>query len=153
MTNVVTFLGLDATKTATIVRVLDITADVLGISKEEIRGRKRDAEIVFARHIFCYLAHLPEYKHSLTEIGKEIGRDHASVLHAERKIEGQCELYRDVAETVQLLKEKLSGYHLDNFDKSNLTSQHIGYYYPQHRKRALKLWSNQHDIVSKIVIN
>lgn len=147
-----TLLGLDATKTATIVRVLDTTSEVLKVSKHDIRGRKRDAEIVFARHVFCYLAHLPEYKHSLKEIGKEIGRDHASVLHGERKIADQIELYHDVFLKVERIKSLLADYTINAFSHSDLTSQHIGYYYPKSKKRALKIWSEANDVVTKIKV-
>lgn len=54
----------------------------------ELTGDSRRAENVYPRHVAMYLAH--KYTgYSLNVIGRAFGdRDHATVLHAIRKIEG-----------------------------------------------------------------
>lgn len=58
--------------------ISDAIEQVLGVTIEEIRSPKRDADIMEARHILCYIL----WKHGLVEreIGIEICR-HASSVH------------------------------------------------------------------------
>ena len=53
------------------------------VTIEDLRGNKRNREIVEARQIFCKLAKI-RTKYSLTKIGSAIKRDHATVLHSVR---------------------------------------------------------------------
>ena len=143
------FASLDVTRGCSIIRVLESVSKYLNISKDDIRSPKRDKEIAFARHIFCYLAREKLYNHSLKSIGKEINKDHASVLHGCKKITNQLDLYRDVSETVENIKALLSYYTVDKFDNTELSTGHIGYYYQANRKRALQIWSEANDVVTK----
>ncbi|MFA7098994.1 MAG: chromosomal replication initiator protein DnaA [Eubacteriales bacterium] len=52
-----------------------------GISKEEMTGKKRTAEIVFSRHMAIYLIH--EFTDlSLKKIGRVFDRDHSTIISA-----------------------------------------------------------------------
>lgn len=72
---------------------------------EEIRKR----EIVQARQIamaMCLEFKEPDW--SLEKIGREIGnKDHATVLHAKKKVEGYCEIERDYNHNIQLIRGKI----------------------------------------------
>jgi chromosomal replication initiation ATPase DnaA len=57
-----------------------------GITPEQIKGGKRDAEIVYVRHLFCYW--LRKYYNGVTakDIGIEMGQaDHTTVLYSVKK--------------------------------------------------------------------
>ena len=65
--------------------ILSICSDVLNISEAEIKGKSRRSKVVIARHIYCYIAY---YKTKTTskKVGNVINRNHATVLHALKKI-------------------------------------------------------------------
>lgn len=69
--------------------VIDVVSRHFRISRAEILGPSRTRSIVQARQTGMYLAHKLSGK-SLPEIGRCFGgRDHVTVLHAARKIEGR----------------------------------------------------------------
>jgi chromosomal replication initiation ATPase DnaA len=82
----------------TLPEILSIVAEATGFTEDELKGRRGKNELVNARHIYCYLGmyHLGNkpYKErvSLNDIGREISdRDHTTILHAIRNIEGFIE--------------------------------------------------------------
>lgn len=83
--------------------ILTAVSQHFTISADELRGDKRHAAVVHARHIGMYLSKQLTPK-SVAEIGRFYGnRDHATVLHATRKLSGL--LKRD--EPLKLELEKL----------------------------------------------
>jgi chromosomal replication initiator protein len=74
-----------------------------GISKSELIGNKRAQSIVYPRQVAMYLAReLTDY--SLPRIGEEFGgRDHTTVMHANRKIQTLMNEQRDVYNQIQTL--------------------------------------------------
>ncbi len=143
---------MDAKKNTTLPHILNVTCKELNVTPEEVRSENRKAEIVHARHIFCYLAATGGYNFTLVNIGKFINRDHASVLHARKKLIDIIEMYRDTAETVERIKSLVDSFSIESFEEASVNSQHVGYYYPQSKKRALKIWSDSNDVVSKIKV-
>jgi chromosomal replication initiation ATPase DnaA len=74
--------------------IVEGVANALGYEASEICSLSRVADLVLARHICFYIAHKDE-SHTLCSIGKAIGnRDHTSVIHGIKKIEG----YREIKE-------------------------------------------------------
>lgn len=68
--------------------ILTAVSQHFSISADELRGDKRHAAVVHARHIGMYLSKQLTPK-SVAEIGRFYGnRDHATVLHATRKLSG-----------------------------------------------------------------
>jgi chromosomal replication initiation ATPase DnaA len=61
--------------------IIESVSIYFGIRIDEIRSRKRHAQIVRARHVALYLLR-EDLRLSLHECGALIGRDHSSVLHA-----------------------------------------------------------------------
>jgi chromosomal replication initiation ATPase DnaA len=61
--------------------IIESVSIYYGIRIDEIRSRKRHAQIVRARHVALYLIR-EDLRLSLHECGALIGRDHSSVLHA-----------------------------------------------------------------------
>nr|WP_018157546.1 chromosomal replication initiator protein DnaA [Demetria terragena] len=72
----------------TTTQIMSKTADYFGVSIEELCGSSRSRTLVNARQIAMYLCReLTEL--SLPKIGQQFGgRDHTTVMHAERKIKG-----------------------------------------------------------------
>lgn len=61
-------------------KLLFVVCDKLGVNVEDAKGTIRDAEIVRARQIYCYMA--KEMGYTFKKIGAIINRDHATVIYA-----------------------------------------------------------------------
>lgn len=89
------------------VRIEDIqrvVAQHYNVSKADLLSSRRTRTIVRPRQIAMYLAKVLTPR-SLPEIGRRFGgRDHTTVLHAVRKIEGMIEGDKTLAEEIELLK-------------------------------------------------
>jgi len=82
-----------------------LVSDRFGVSKEDLRSKKRSRNIVLPRQIAMYIARQLTSS-SLTEIGKAFGgRDHSTVLHACGKI---SELMTTDDATLGLVNELMS---------------------------------------------
>jgi chromosomal replication initiator protein len=92
------------------VRIEDIQRVVArhyNVSKADLLSARRTRTIVRPRQIAMYLAKVLTPR-SLPEIGRRFGgRDHTTVLHAVRKIEGMIEGDRSLAEEIELLKRMI----------------------------------------------
>ncbi len=93
------------------VRIEDIQRIVArhyNVSKTELLSNRRTRTIVKPRQIAMYLAKIMTPR-SLPEIGRRFGgRDHTTVLHAVRKIEGISEGDTKMAQELELLKRLIS---------------------------------------------
>lgn len=67
-------------KTDKLESLLSVICDKLGVTVAEAKGTIRDAEIVRARQIYCYMA--KEIGYTYKKIGAIINRDHATVIYA-----------------------------------------------------------------------
>jgi chromosomal replication initiator protein len=92
------------------VRIEDIQRVVArhyNVSKADLLSSRRTRTIVRPRQIAMYLAKVLTPR-SLPEIGRRFGgRDHTTVLHAVRKIEGMIEGDKSLAEEIELLKRMI----------------------------------------------
>jgi chromosomal replication initiator protein len=87
--------------------ILAAVAQHTHVTADEIRGAKRHASLVRARHIAMYLAKQLG-RASLPEIGRFFGnRDHSTVLHAVRKIDREIRHDESVRADVETLRLKL----------------------------------------------
>ncbi|MFC5069554.1 chromosomal replication initiator protein DnaA [Flaviflagellibacter deserti] len=85
-----------------------IVARHYNVSRADILSARRTATVVRPRQIAMYLAKVLTLR-SLPEIGRRFGgRDHTTVLHAVRKIDGLLKSDNSLAEDVDLLKRMLS---------------------------------------------
>ena len=74
----------------TIDKIFHTVSNALGISVEEIKGRRRTREIAAARHAVTYLLKkLTDL--SLIDIGRALDRDHATVINSLKKMEQEME--------------------------------------------------------------
>jgi chromosomal replication initiator protein len=90
-------------------QIMVSTADYFGVSLEDLRGHSRSRVLVNARQVAMYLCReLTEL--SLPRIGQAFGgRDHTTVMHADRKIRQQMaerrSLYNQIAELTNRIKQ------------------------------------------------
>ncbi len=88
--------------------ILEAVAKHYGIRVQELLGRKRTRSISQPRHVAMYLARRLTSL-SLEEIGVHFGgRDHSTVLHAERTVEDERQQNPRVGEVVATLSHRLS---------------------------------------------
>ena len=88
--------------------ILDMVSAHFGISSADILSKKKDAEIVYPRQIFMYLARKMT-DHPLDKIGLFLGgRDHSTVLYGKRKIEKQLLSDTALQSTIEVLQKKIN---------------------------------------------
>ena len=84
--------------------ILRIVAKHYNVTRADILSQRRTANVVKPRQVAMYLAKTLTLR-SLPEIGRRFGgRDHTTVLHAVRKIEGLVGSDRVLADEVEVLK-------------------------------------------------
>ncbi|MDB5597625.1 MAG: chromosomal replication initiator protein DnaA [Hyphomicrobiales bacterium] len=84
-----------------------LVATHFNVSRADILSSRRTATVVRPRQIAMYLAKILTLR-SLPEIGRRFGgRDHTTVLHAVRKIEGLSNNDGQLSEELELLKRML----------------------------------------------
>ena len=87
--------------------ILEAISEHFGVRLSELVGRKRSRSIAQPRQIGMYLARKLTPL-SLEEIGAHFGgRDHSTVLHAERAVEANCHSSQATASTVNSLTRTL----------------------------------------------
>ena len=85
-----------------------LVATHYNVSRADILSSRRTATVVRPRQIAMYLAKVLTLR-SLPEIGRRFGgRDHTTVLHAVRKIEGLAQKDGTLSEEIELLKRMLA---------------------------------------------
>ena len=88
-------------------RIQKIVADYFNISIEDLKSKKRNADIAFPRQIAMYLCrkHTDE---SFPKIGIEFGgKDHSTVMHSCEKIEQEIKNNKSLAEEIDKLEKDL----------------------------------------------
>jgi chromosomal replication initiation ATPase DnaA len=84
--------------------ILKCVCDTMGVTVDQIRGRRRLRKYVEARHLFYYICRtetiLPLYK-----IGEFVNRDHSTVIYGANTIKGWLtfdKYWREVVETIKI---------------------------------------------------
>jgi len=84
-----------------------VVARQYNVSRSDLLSSRRTANVVRPRQVAMYLAKTLTLR-SLPEIGRRFGgRDHTTVLHAVRKIEGLVNNDNTLSEEIELLKRQL----------------------------------------------
>jgi chromosomal replication initiator protein len=103
------FIPDDEAPEITAEQIMSSTSDYFGVSLEDLRGHSRSRVLVNARQVAMYLCReLTDL--SLPRIGQAFGgRDHTTVMHADRKIRQQMaerrSLYNQIAELTNRIKQ------------------------------------------------
>lgn len=96
-------------KTVTIDQIITCTCEYFNVREEDIFGKSRKADIVTVRQMSMYLAH-KHTKLTASKIGIYVGnRDHATVLHGIKNIEGRLKVDKELQHHLKELEEKLMG--------------------------------------------
>lgn len=96
-------------KNVTIDQIITTTCEHFNVKEEEIFGKSRKADIVTVRQMSMYLAH-KHTKLTTSKIGVYVGnRDHATVLHGIKTIDGRLKVDKGLQQHLEELEEKLIG--------------------------------------------
>ena len=88
--------------------IIDIVSDHFNIPVSELKGKKRNAQIVLPRQIVMYLCRTLTDT-PLKAIGALLGgKDHASVNHGVKKIENELKTDEALNNTVNIIKKKIN---------------------------------------------
>jgi len=88
-------------------RIQRIVAEYFQISVEDIRSKKRSANIAFPRQIAMYLCRQMTSE-SFPKIGTEFGgKDHSTVMHSVEKIENEIKINKDLYHIIEKLKKDI----------------------------------------------
>lgn len=89
--------------------ILKCVCSYFAVTESKIKSTSRRADIVKIRHIFFYLC--VEYsEYSKVKIGLFINRNHATVIHAVKRINREKFMYDDISKPLQLIEKKLMRY-------------------------------------------
>ena len=99
----------DGAQEITAASILAQTAVYFDITLEELKSKSRTRTLVTARQIAMYLCReLTEL--SLPKIGQQFGRDHTTVMHADRKIRTlmaeRRQIFNQVTELTNRIKQQ-----------------------------------------------
>lgn len=92
--------------------ILIAVSEYYRIPTHEIRGKHREAPIVRARHAFIFLA-LKHTQKSLAEVGREIAKDHTTVIHACRKMGRLAHANEQIQRELNYIEGKFLGGNYD----------------------------------------
>ena len=88
-------------------RIQRIVSEYFQISVDDIRSKKRSSNISFPRQIAMYLCRTMTNE-SFPKIGIEFGgKDHSTVMHSVEKIEKEIRENKDLANTIEKLKNDI----------------------------------------------
>lgn len=91
----------------TIQQISDAVTKYYNVKMSDLQSKKRHKSIAFPRQVCMYLARR-HTRYSLEEIGGYFGgRDHTTVMHAERKINDDVGTDREIARQVSALENQL----------------------------------------------
>lgn len=92
----------------TVDKIQEVVCDYLRVPAELLRTKNRKREIVQARQLFMYFC--KNYTNcSLAYIGKQVDRDHATVLYADKAVSNLIETDRKFKMQVEEIQRKLYG--------------------------------------------
>ena len=102
------FISPDRKKEITAELIISTVAEHFNISAQDLRGSKRNSEIVQPRHIAMYLCRNMTNL-SLHSIAEALGKkDHTTIIHGIEKIDNDIRQYEDISRTVDILKKKIN---------------------------------------------
>jgi chromosomal replication initiator protein len=96
-------------KRITIQNILDVVTKYYNVRLSDLQSKKRHKSIAFPRQVCMFLARR-HTRYSLEEIGGYFGgRDHTTVLHAVRTVDGDVKSDREIAEQLAQIEGQLVG--------------------------------------------
>jgi chromosomal replication initiator protein len=93
----------------TIQQIFDAVTKYYGVRLSDLQGKRRHKSIAFPRQVCMFLARR-HTRYSLEEIGGYFGgRDHTTVLHAVRTVDGDMKEDPEVAKQVTHIETQVTG--------------------------------------------
>jgi chromosomal replication initiator protein len=92
---------------ATIETIQAATAEAYGLSRERMLARDRSPKVALARQVAMFLAR-ELTDETLPEIGRGFARNHATVIHAHKRVRDDIAAGAAVSTTVDMLRERLA---------------------------------------------
>jgi chromosomal replication initiator protein len=93
----------------TIQQIFDAVTKYYNVRLSDLQSKKRHKSIAFPRQVCMFLARR-HTRYSLEEIGGYFGgRDHTTVLHAVRTVEGDCTAEQEIANQISYIDNQLTG--------------------------------------------
>ncbi len=90
-------------------RIQRIVAEYFQISVDDIKSKKRSANIAFPRQIAMYLCRTMTDE-SFPKIGIEFGgKDHSTIMYSVEKIESEMKVNKDLANIIEKLQKDIGG--------------------------------------------
>lgn len=88
--------------------IISVVCDHFNINENDIKSKKRNAEIVMPRQIIMYLCRqMTDASH--TKIANLLGKsDHTTVIHGSKKIEDLIETDQSLVNTIETIKKKIN---------------------------------------------
>jgi chromosomal replication initiator protein len=90
--------------TNNVAKIQKAVADYFNITVENLKSKKRTANINLARQIAMYICKMTTDE-TLDRIGLEFNRDHATVIHATDKIESELKTNEERIKQIKEIKE------------------------------------------------
>jgi chromosomal replication initiator protein len=100
----------EADGAVSITSLVNICAEVMRVSTDEILSRKRTQDVALARMCAMYFARKEGYK--VIELSSYFARDHSNITHAERKIDVYLECDRELTEKINQVRDMIDAYKL-----------------------------------------
>src|SRR5947208_13125834 len=101
--------GTPEQKRITIQQIFDAVTKYYNVKMSDLQSKKRHKSIAFPRQVCMYLARR-HTRYSLEEIGGYFGgRDHTTVLHAARTVDGDCKEDPEINRQLSHIEGQLSG--------------------------------------------
>ena len=101
------YLGKSYYGTNNIIKIQKGVAEFFNLTVENLKSKKRTADINNARQIAMYICRMTT-EETVARIGLEFGnRDHSTVLHAIEKVSEELKTNTELNEQIKLIKEKI----------------------------------------------
>jgi chromosomal replication initiator protein len=101
------YLGKSIYITNDIQKIQKAVADYYKITVEDLKSKKRSANINYPRQVAMYLCRMTT-EETIVKIGLEFGnRDHSTVLHSYEKIQDELKTNPELKETLEKIKNKI----------------------------------------------
>jgi chromosomal replication initiator protein len=95
-------------KRITVPQIVEAVTNFYNVRLSDLQGKKRHKSIAFPRQVCMYLARR-HTRYSLEEIGGYFGgRDHTTVMHAVKTVDGDAKSDQQIAEQLAQLESKLA---------------------------------------------
>jgi len=103
--------------------VMRAVCQTFNLTPDEIQSQNRKQELIFARHMFCYLCR-KHLQMSLVDIGKILMRDHSTIINAVRKASDLIEFDKITKQRYALTMDLLGSYLYEKGDSLYTLVEH-----------------------------